>query len=356
MSQLLTGQPPRHGGNLATIMANFGGSRADWIDCSTGIAPYSYPLPPLPAAVVQHLAHPDANFHAAAAAYYGAAEGLPVAGSQAAIAGLPIVRLQTCGRARVGVLRGAYAEHGWRWQLGGHQVSALAADAIAAAIPTLDVLVLVNPNNPDARSWPSATLLDWAAQLAARGGWLVVDEAFIDAPALAGSQTSLLAAGEQPGLIVLRSVGKFFGLAGLRLGMVYAPAAIRTALAQWLGPWAVSGPALWAAQLAWQDRDWQQAQLARLQADQAWLSQTLQAHGLTVAASHPLLQYCPVSADVIDQWGYALASQKIYARVFNTPDAGASALRFGPVAEADRARFASRLAAARAQIGPADPL
>ena len=335
-------QAPRHGGNLQTLMANFGGTRADWLDVSTGIAPYAYPLPAMPLAVLQHLPHPTPEFLAVAASYYGSNQLLPVAGSQAAICALPQLR----AACKVGVLRASYAEHAWRWQQAGHTVISLAADEILAAAEYLDVLILVNPNNPDGHCWSREELLALHASLARRGGWLIVDEAFIDVKA----SQSLCSDAGLVGLIVLRSVGKFFALAGVRLGFVFASAELRQRLAQWLGPWTVSGPALWAGELALADVAWQQIQRERLLQDAQWLRPLLSEVGLPPSGFHPLMQFCPT--DKIDQWGYALASHKIYSRPFNTLDIGIDAIRFGAVAAAQRDEFEQRLRNAARDIAP----
>ncbi|MCB5195105.1 threonine-phosphate decarboxylase CobD [Deefgea salmonis] len=346
MADFKQGRPchaaPRHGGNLLAVQARFGGGDADWLDCSTGISPYSYPLPAMPESVAQRLPQISAEFGVVLKQYYGSAQCLPVAGSQAAIVALPQLRAP----CRVGVLRLSYAEHAWRWQLAGHVMCVLARDEIDAALDTLDVLILVNPNNPDGHCWTAQQLLAMHARLAARGAWLIVDEAFIDVDAA----ESVCQAASQPhrsGLIVLRGIGKFFGLAGLRLGLVFTDQAILAALAQIIGPWSVSGPALWAGQLALADVAWQQLQKTCLQqAGQAMRAQ-LMTHGLIPSSEHPLMQFCVV--DQIDQWGYALAANGIYARVFNTQDVGVNALRFGALTLQQQAQFAQRLARAAAQ-------
>ncbi|WP_288843260.1 threonine-phosphate decarboxylase CobD [uncultured Deefgea sp.] len=334
---------PLHGGNLLAVQARFGGGDADWLDCSTGISPYSYPLPAMPESVAQRLPQISAEFWAVLEQYYGSAQCLPVAGSQAAIVALPQLRAP----CRVGVLRLSYAEHAWRWQLAGHTVCVLARDEIDAALDTLDVLILVNPNNPDGHCWTAQQLLAMHARLAARGGWLIVDEAFIDVDA-AESVCQAASQNNRSGLIVLRGIGKFFGLAGLRLGFVFADPAILAALAQIIGPWSVSGPALWAGQLALADVAWQQLQKTRLQQAGQAIRAQLMTHGLIPSSEHPLMQFCVV--DQIDQWGYALAANGIYARVFNTQDVGVNALRFGALTLQQQAQFAQRLARAAAQV------
>ncbi|XZG68905.1 threonine-phosphate decarboxylase CobD [Chitinibacteraceae bacterium HSL-7] len=334
---------PVHGGQLDALIRRFGGERDDWIDVSTGIAPYAYPVPAVPAECWQRLSHPTAPFLAAASAYYGTASLLPVAGSQAAICALPQLR----ARSRVGVLRASYAEHGWRWRVSGHDVVLLDAHNIDTAIEALDVLVLVNPNNPDGRIWQADVLLGWHERLARHGGWLVVDEAFIDALAPAASSLCPNAARAE-GLIVLRSVGKFFGLAGARLGFVCAHPALLTALEALIGPWSVAGPALWAGEHALGDAPWQAEQRVRLQDDARWLRALLAKVGLAPAGQHPLMQFCPT--DLAHPWHEELARERLYCRLFTCESIGFSALRFGPVHQLARTEFESRLNAAVRRI------
>ncbi|MGL4605777.1 MAG: threonine-phosphate decarboxylase CobD [Iodobacter sp.] len=327
-SGLKTISQPQHGGDLQRAMARYGGG--DWIDCSSGIAPWAYPLPAVPEAVWQRLPDQDDALLQAAQTYYGCDLLLPVAGSQAAIALLPKLRPSS----RVGIVSPAYAEHHWQWQQAGHQVSTIASDQVDAALAHFDVLVVVNPNNPSAEHLSAATLLGWHQQLAARGGWLIVDEAFADC----ATGQSLLPQAGQTGLIILRSLGKFFGLAGVRLGFVAAEASMLAQMAEALGPWPVSGPAQWAGIIALNDTPWQTAQQQRLLDNQEWMQQLLSGAGLAPAGSLPLLHWCPTPhAAAIHK---ALARQKIWCRLFDTATPG---LRFGPVAESQQALFKTRL-------------
>lgn len=246
-----------HGGKLREAMQRYGGS--DWIDLSTGINPVGYPVPAPSPDAWQRLPEPDPALVRAACAYYDAPGLLPVAGTQAAIQALPRLRAP----ARVSVSAPSYAEHAHHWSRHGHVLRQVPYTALDAAVRDSDVVVVVNPNNPTGATVAPDQLLAWHAQLAARGGWLVVDEAFGDtAPAL-----SVAAHADRPGLIVLRSVGKFFGLAGLRLGFVAAAPALLAQLEDLLGPWAVSGPAQEIALAALRDRGWQQATQGRLARD-----------------------------------------------------------------------------------------
>ena len=251
-----------HGGRLRQAARRHGIPLAEWVDLSTGINPHAYPVPLLAPEVWQRLPETDDGLEAAAAAYYGSPHLLPVAGSQAAIQALP-----ACfAPGRVLTLAPTYAEHPHAWR--GHQLRAVSAEEIAAALAEADILLLVQPNNPDGQRFPRARLLAWHAELAARGGCLIVDEAFIDVdPA-----DSLVPLAGLPGLVVLRSLGKFFGLAGARVGFVFAPTEVRTALAERLGPWTLAGPARWAARHALADTAWQAAQRTRLDAERALIA------------------------------------------------------------------------------------
>ena len=216
----------------------------------------------------------------AAQAYYGAPLLLPVAGTQAAIQALPRLRAPS----RITVAAPSYAEHAHHWSAHGHMMRQVPYDALAAAIEHSDVVVLCNPNNPTGATVPGEQLLDWAAQLARRGGWLVVDEAFADtAPA-----NSVAASSAMPGLIVLRSVGKFFGLAGARLGFVGAPPALLEALHEQLGPWTISAPAQQIGIAALRDRDWQQSTRLQLAASGDRLRQMLAAASIDSARHGPV--------------------------------------------------------------------
>lgn len=269
-----------HGGNLRDAARLYG--REDWVDLSTGINPHGYPAPALAPDAWHRLPEANPELVAAACAYYGAPALLPVAGTQAAIQALP--RLRT--PSRVTVSAPSYAEHAQAWGQHGHVRRLVAYTDLDYAVDASDVVVVVNPNNPTGETVAPERLLAWAAQLAARGGWLVVDEAFGDTdPAL-----SVAAHAGQPGLIVLRSVGKFFGLAGLRLGFVGADAATLQALADMLGPWAVSGPAQSVALQALRDGTWQRETFAQLQAAGRRMRGLLAAHGIE-ATGTPLFHW-----------------------------------------------------------------
>jgi len=326
-----------HGGRLRAAARQYGIPPAEWLDLSTGISPWSWldanDFTPNPAAWLR-LPEDDDDLPAAAQACYGAA-ALPVAGSQAAIQALPRLRAQS----RVGLLTPSYAEHAACWQREGHRLSRLTPQTVDTDIDQLDVLLLVHPDNPSGQCFEPAQLLDWHARLAARGGWLVVDEAFIDAT----PQQSLAAHSHRTGLIVLRSLGKFFGLAGARVGFVLAAPELRAALAEQLGPWPVSGPARQLAALALRDAAWQQAQRTRLHAASTRLANLLSDTGLKPDGGCALFQWRrhPQAAALHRQ----LAAQGILTRLFTEP----ASFRFGlPGNEHDWLRLQAALENLRA--------
>jgi L-threonine-O-3-phosphate decarboxylase len=319
-----------HGGRLLRAAREYGIAPAEWLDLSTGISPHAWPVPAIPARAWHRLPEDDDGLVESACAYYGAPQLLPVAGSQAAIQALPLLRASS----RVGVLAPGYAEHAHAWRRAGHIVELLPATDLIAQAERFDVLVLINPNNPGGERFEADALLQLHATLAARGGWLLVDEAFIDVT----PGNSLCAYSGREGLIVLRSAGKFFGLAGARAGFVCAAPRLLDALRDKLGPWTLSGPARFVLTQALADRDWQAQARARLRSDGERLAAVLAARGLTPSGGCAFFQWR--RDDHAAALHRALALRGILTRLFDTP----SSLRFGlPGNEAEFARLDSAL-------------
>lgn len=235
----------------------------------------------------------------AAAAYGTQAAILPVAGAQMAIQMIP--RLTTPGRARV--LGPTYNEHAAALRAAGWEVDQVAdLSGLAGA----DLAVVVNPNNPDGRSHAPEALLE----LAGRTGCLVIDESFADpTPGL-----SLAGKAGQRGLFVLRSFGKFYGLAGLRLGFVVGHPDDVAALGEMAGPWPVSGAAIEVGRLALADRAWADATTGRLYADVDRLDGLARRAGWRVAGGTPLFRlYDTCSAEAAQD---RLARAHVWTRRF----------------------------------------
>ncbi len=325
-----------HGGGILAAARRYGIPASDWLDLSTGLNPHGWPVPNIAASAWQRLPEEHDGLEDAAAAYYGSTSLLPVAGSQAAIQALPLLR----SKGVVGMLATSYAEHAHAWTRRGHQVRSLQPEELDAALPGLDVLLVCNPNNPTGWRVSTATLMRWQAQLAARGGWLIVDEAFMDCT----PHHSLVPQTGSPGLIVLRSIGKFFGLAGARVGFVFAWDALRAQLREELGPWTLAGPARQAAKAALLDADWHTGMRQRLVTDSTRLVTTLCRHGLAPTGGTTLFQW--LAHPRAEQLHEFLARHGILCRYF----AGSSSVRFGlPDTEAGW----QRLEAALAELGAA---
>jgi cobalamin biosynthetic protein CobC len=329
-----------HGGGLAEAVSRYGGSLQDWLDLSTGINPVPVALPALKASIWARL--PDRDLfdaaRLAARRFYGTAPGvlpLPVPGTQSLIQRLPGL---IGPDSRAAILAPTYGEYGRVLRRAG-----VALDQIAGLDAVTDahrLVVVVNPNNPDGRRVFLAELLGLSERLEKRGGVLVVDEAFADAdPAesLAGE------AGVQRGLIVFRSFGKFFGLAGLRLGFLVADPETAARIQSELGPWAVSGPALAIAAGVMRDGE----AIARLRASIAErhgaMKRVLADAGLTVRGGTAL--FFLVEHERAGALHDELCRRRILVRAF---DYAPNWLRFGlaPDAASD-ARLASALAASR---------
>ena len=307
-------QNVRHGGNLADARARYGTPAEGWLDLSTGINPHPYPLPDLPRALWTALPQADAEARliAAAAGAYGApaqAAIVPAPGTQALIQLLPRV----LGSDRAAVVAPTYGEYAPAWQAAGAQVREV-PDA-EAGLSALDgarrpALILCNPNNPDGRRVPAGELGALADRLAAAGGVLVVDEAFADV----APEVSVAAWADRPGLVVLRSFGKFFGLAGLRLGFALCPPDLGRALGQALGPWAVPGPALEVGRIALADDAWQTAMRRRLSQEAYRLEALLNRAGLESAGGTALFRL--VRHDEASVWHARLARAGVWVRAF----------------------------------------
>ncbi|CAG2128954.1 Histidinol-phosphate aminotransferase [Cupriavidus yeoncheonensis] len=312
--------PIRHGGDLQAAVRRYGRPAAEWLDLSTGINPTGYPVPPIHGDAWRRLPEDDDGLAQIAARAFGAQQALPVAGSQAAIRTLP----QLLGRGRVGVAALGYSEYAPAFAAAGHDVVLLGESDFAqpSLADGLDHLVVVNPNNPTGRLLPPEALLNWHATLARRGGTLIVDEAFIDCT----PGHSIAARSGAPGLVVLRSLGKFFGLAGVRCGFVLGERAWLDALDERLGHWTVSGPARVIARAALADTAWQAANRDRLAACGERLSALLRRCGL-----QPVMQplFCWVPHEDAARLHDALARHGVWTRRFDAAGDCPPGLRLG---------------------------
>lgn len=281
-----SGKPVDHGGSLARARALFPGAPEPWVDLSTGISPHPYPFSPPAATAFTRLPEPGRERdlrHAAARAY-----GAPAADHVVAAPGTQILLPMIAALApkgRAAVLSPTYAEHARAAATAGFVVDAVGDPADLAGA---ELAIVVNPNNPDGRLLPRHDLLRMRDRLQHRGGLLVVDEAFMDASDAADSVAGDVGQG---GLVVLRSFGKFHGLAGIRLGFAITGERTAADLRAKLGPWAVSGPALEIGIEALSDDDWRAAARRRLDADASRLDGLLAARDIAVAGGTSLFRF-----------------------------------------------------------------
>ncbi|MBV9459085.1 MAG: threonine-phosphate decarboxylase [Bradyrhizobium sp.] len=317
-----------HGGNLDLACNLFGGRVEDWIDLSTGINRQPYPVGELQTrswTALPSRTDVETLHEAARSAYGTSAPALAVAGAQAAIQSLP--RLAPPGGARI--LAPTYNEYTPTLKAAGWQVDEVGdLDALAGA----ELAVVVNPNNPDGQQHNRASLLG----LASRVGRLVVDESFADV----APDMSLAPDAGRTGLLVLRSFGKFFGLAGLRLGFVLGNEADVAALAAMAGPWPVSGVAIEIGRRALLDRTWAEATRARLEHEAQRLDDLARGVAWTLVGGNPLFRLYETGNAIAAQ--ERLARAKIWSRIFDKP----GWLRLGlPGDETEWTRLANALSA-----------
>ena len=292
-AQSMGADAPDHGGGVDAAATAYGGARDAWIDLSTGINPVPYPLPAFERR--QWSVLPDTRAEAAlvraARQFWQIPDGaavLAAPGASGLIARIPAL----VPPGKVWIPGPTYNEHGRAFAAAGWHVG---------AEPPAKAQVLVHPNNPDGRIWAAT---DLTADLC------VIDESFCDVlPA-----QSLIALTGRPGVIVLKSFGKFWGLAGMRLGFAIGDPALIARLAQMLGPWPVSGPALAVGAKALLDAAWAEAARARLAVDATRLDALITSVGPRLVGGTSLFRL--YDTDDAAVWQARLARYQIWSRIF----------------------------------------
>lgn len=310
-----------HGGALDRVMAAFPQAPTPWVDLSTGINPWAYPVDPawsqaLPVLATLPTAAQDKACRTAMARAWGCSPDaiLVTPGTELLIRLLPLI----VGARRIALYEPTYADHRQIWDA--QQAEILVSDDPLALSDQVEAVVVCQPNNPDGRLWDRASLRACQRHLAAKGGMLIVDEAFVDLV----SEHSLASHGGEAGLLVLRSFGKFYGLAGLRLGAVLAPADLRQKLSQLLGCWPVSGVALELGAQAYGDPEWPKQMRQTLGVARRRLDRLLNRGPGEVIGGTDLFRLVNVS-NAEKAWRQ-LAAKGVYVRSFAP---SANQLRFG---------------------------
>ncbi|MGF1715386.1 threonine-phosphate decarboxylase CobD [Photobacterium chitinilyticum] len=332
-----------HGGNLIKFAQQYQIPVSQWLDLSTGVSPHTYLCPSVPTEIWNRLPELNDGLEQAAADYYEYKSLLAVAGSQAAIMVLPAAIAERRGCLGVVALpRVGYKEHQHAWQshLGANgakwQIEFYDDAPSSSLLSRADVVVFINPNNPTGYRVTKETLLQWQTQLKQRQGILIVDEAFMDCT----PTQSLLNDPLDDNVFVLRSVGKFFGLAGARVGFLFGDQGLLDSIANKLGPWTIPGPSRWVMREALLNRHWQQKMRQQLAEDSSRLRMML-AHyfGVKVSGTELFQTVALPDSPLIH---HQLCQHAILPRLCDERDA----LRFGlPKYESEWQRLESALSA-----------
>lgn len=320
MGRLVTQSKRDHGGGVDAAISRYGGSRIGWIDLSTGINPHPYPTPQVDLSAWTAL--PDSGamqaLVTAARDFWGVPDGaglIAAPGASSLIAQIPALH----PAARVCIPQPTYNEHAAAFAVHGWQPANSDAEA----------QVVVHPNNPDGTVWTQAKLPAPQAKLT------IIDESFCDV--MPGA--SLMELADRPGTLILKSFGKFWGLAGLRLGFAIGDESLLASLQDRLGPWAVSGPALAIGTAALNDTDWALRTRARLERDSARLDALMLSAGAKPLGGTTLFRLYDV--DSAADWQDRLGHNHIWTRVFPYNERW---LRLGLPAEKDWPRLEAALA------------
>jgi len=280
-----------HGGAILQAAKTSDIPAEQWLDLSTGINPNGWPVPNIPAETWQRLPELEDGLEQAVRQYYSqrlsqnssqnssqsysaspnydaspnsspnsspnysADNFIVTAGSQSAIQLLP----QLFPTGVVWVPEEGYTEHPYWWDFYQHTVFFYKADELENIVNNtpdklpFDTLLVINPNNPTTQLHPREFLIRLLNLIEKFDKRFIVDEAFLDTR----PENSMLRHSKSPHLIILRSLGKFFGLAGIRCGVLFAnPTLLKTAK-RFLGPWQIATPSRWVATKALTDRNWQ---------------------------------------------------------------------------------------------------
>ncbi|MGJ8680727.1 threonine-phosphate decarboxylase CobD [Paraglaciecola sp.] len=309
-----------HGGQLNKIAIQYGIPLDKWLDLSTGISPTSYPIGEIPTKVWQRLPETSHDLIDAARDYYQCQTILPISGSQSAIQLLPqLISTQNYKSRRVFIPNIGYQEHRKAWKNSVHQVMNYQYVHEIKNLQRGDVVIVINPNNPTGHLYSESDLSELFNKLKQKEGLLIIDEAFMDCT----PQYSFIRHTVDPSLIVLRSTGKFFGLAGLRLGFIAATPNWLNKLASMLGPWSVNGPAQFIGHKALTDTQWHQKQRHTLRTLSERLESVLVSHfqvPVTGTALFKTIQH--INSPMLYE---KLCQQGVYVRLCDEQNA----LRFG---------------------------
>lgn len=279
----MTGAFDWHGGRLDAARTRFSGAAGAWIDLSTGINPTPWPHAGAGQGDWSALPSPEAlaRLEHTAAGFFGvdSANICATPGSEIGLRLLPSV-LPVPGRH----IFPAYRTHGAVFP---------PVDPAEDDLARPSALLLANPNNPDGLARTADDMRGLLRRQEQANCWLVVDEAFADAlphGSLAGD------VGNERRLVVFRSFGKFFGLAGLRLGFVLGPASVVERYRRLLGDWPIHSAGIAIGTAAYADVRWIAQARKQVHASAARLDRLLHGHGFDPAGDCPLFRLIETEA------------------------------------------------------------
>lgn len=338
-----------HGGQLSKIAKQFNRPENQWLDLSTGIAPVAYPIPEIKLHYWQDLPTTKPGLIQAAKNYYRANNIVVTNGSQALIKALPSLyldnkNLDKSSEITVYIPQVGYKEHEQAWRNTSKNLTHLSHICVkieyySTELPAIEsltkncILVVINPNNPSGTYFNKETLCQYQNRISKLDGLLVIDEAFAD---VFPHEQSMCSETGKGNLLVLRSFGKFFGLAGIRIGFACCCQTWKARIEEALGPWQVNGPAQAVAENALLDHDWQAQQRQRLSLLREQLEQVLKTAFPDNIVKH--ITGCDLfltvyfsKQGIAEKLYHQLCLQAIYCRLTDEKDS----LRFGITTKAN---------------------
>lgn len=344
-----------HGGQLSRVAKQFNIPEQQWLDLSTGIAPFSYPIPDIPNKIWQCLPTISEGLIEAAKHYYDAEHCWPLAGSQQLIEKLPQLwreEKKQSSSLHAYLPKVGYKEHQQAWMKAGYKLHFYQAE-LPSFIEENSIVVVINPNNPLTDCFSIKQLTALKNHCNQQHALLVIDEAFADifSPEFSfvshientsseknSSKGEAVAKELIANVIVLRSFGKFFGLAGLRIGFVCSSKKWCVIIQENIGPWSINGPALYIAELALKDKCWQIQQTRKLVAQSEAMQNLLIQH-LSNCRIEANAMFITVFVDRAPELYLQLCKLAVYVRLTDEEDA----LRIGIADEAQFEQFSIAL-------------
>jgi len=283
-----------HGGKLDAVVRQYGGKKSEWLDLSTGINPKPYPFKQIDKTYWNRL--PDDNdfksLYTAARNFWSPPKSsllLGAPGVSSLIALIPLLQpFKT-----VSIQNPTYSEYELSFKRVGCKVLDIGGE----------INVVVNPNNPDGKIQIRDEILKNHKKLT------IIDESFCDLY----PENSLVSLAVNPDIIILKSFGKFWGLAGLRLGFAIGTGSTINPIKDALGPWQISGPAFSIGCQALKDTKWAEGTRVDLNKSARRLDLIMDGYKLVGGTNLYRLYYTKDAQNLTQH----LASQKILIRNFD---------------------------------------